>query len=156
MNTMDFCGVASDAFPSRTGFSRERAGVDTMGFFCGVTSDAFPSRTGFSREEAGKDTMDFCGVASDAFPAKAGPTNGMRRAPCDVFQWDRLQPGKGRYGHHGFWGVASDRFPSRTGFSRERAGVDTMGFFCGVTSDAFPAKAGPTNGMRRAPCDVFL
>jgi hypothetical protein len=73
----------------------------------------FFSGTGFSREEAGMNTMDFCGVTSDAFPAKAGPTNGMRRAACDVFQWDRLQPGKGRRGHHGF-GVWHPT-PSRVG-----------------------------------------
>jgi len=27
-----------------------------------------------------------------------------------LFQWDRLQPGRGRYGHHRFRGVASDAF----------------------------------------------
>jgi len=72
-----------------------------------------------------------------------------------LFQWDRLQPGRGRYGHHRFRGVASDAFLSRTGFSRERAGLDTVDFL-GVTSDGFPAKAGPIGISPTGPAGPVL
>jgi len=55
-----------------------------------------------------------------------------------VLSWDRLQPGRGRFGHYQFCGVTPDVFPAKagptecircccgTGFSREGAGLGTI------------------------------
>jgi len=57
-----------------------------------------------------------------------------------VSQWDRLQPGRGRFEHPEFCSVTPDAFPAKasptkstrsfsgTGFSREEAGSDTLTF----------------------------
>jgi hypothetical protein len=136
---------------SGTGFSREEASVNTLNFavwhptlfrlkpvprkHCSPTKACSPtgcmrsvSRTGFSREEAGVNILNVAVWQPTLSRLKPVAQKACSPSQCmqshwlhAVIQWDRLQPGRGRFDQ-----------PQ----------------FRGVTADAFPAKAGPTKSMR--------
>ena len=86
------------------------------------------SGTGFSREEASVNTLNVAVWQPTLSRLKPVAQKACSPSQCmqshwlhAVIQWDRLQPGRGRFDQ-----------PQ----------------FRGVTADAFPAKAGPTKSMR--------
>jgi hypothetical protein len=102
----------------------QREGFDQVGYYrTGATVNHWLhamlfSGTGFSREGASRYTLIFAVWLLTPSRLKPVPHSSPHRSHwlhTMLFQWDRLQPGRGLSVHPHFRGMAADAFPAKAG-----------------------------------------